>query len=411
MESGSRPTLLYISHRLPYPTHNGQSVRSYNVLRILAARYRIVALCFDVSDPSRPAMPLSERIGHLAQFGSFEVFPIPQDANPLRRLVDHARSVVAREVFTHFMYDSPEFHRALRQTLASHEFDLVHVESMDLARWLPLLHGLPVVCTHHNVESALLQRRAQAESGWRKAYIALQSRLEEQAERHWLPRVALNVAVSNEDEQTFRRIAPAGRYCVVPNGVDTDYYRPRTGEHNGVVFVGGLNWFPNRDALEWFVAEILGPLRKLVPGVRVRWIGSATESQQAAFAAHGVEVTGFVDDIRAAVTSAACFIAPLRVGGGTRLKLLEAMAMGMAIVSTRVGAEGLAVTHERNILFADEPAAFAAQVCRVLNDPALRASLGLAARETALQTYSWPVVGRQLGEHYASLSRTRAASG
>src|SRR2546426_7043493 len=229
---------------------------------------------------------------------------------------------------------------------------------------------IPVVCVHHNVESALLQRRAAIErSEWRSAYLRYQSRLTEELERRWCERVALNVAVSEQDRATLKRIAPAARVAVVPNGVDIEEFQPDRTRGNGVAFVGGTNWFPNRDALDFFCDEILPQVRAARTGVHVRWIGSAsTEQRRYYFERYGVEVTGYVADVRPYMREAACHIVPLRAGGGTRLKILNSWAMGKAVVSTSVGCEGLAAEAGENILIRDDPTDFANAILAVLDD-------------------------------------------
>jgi glycosyltransferase involved in cell wall biosynthesis len=286
------------------------------------------------------------------------------------------------------------------------------VDTLDLATYLPLLQSLPVVCVHHNVESALLRRRALAETlPWRRAYLSHQAALMEAEERRWCGRVALNVAVSDPDREHLRLQAPAGRYITVPNGVDTDKFRPAEGKDAGIVFVGGTTWFPNKDALAFFSEEILPLLNDSRTAAPICWVGRATEQEQQLFQErHGIRMTGYVDDIRPYVHDAACYVVPLRVGGGTRLKILDAWAMGKAVVSTSVGCEGLDAEHGRNILIADSPQAFAEAVRAVLQDADLRDRLGKAARATVESTYSWDIIRESMTEEYLSLVPAVAGS-
>ncbi len=205
------------------------------------------------------------------------------------------------------------------------------------------------------------------------------------------------MAVSGEDRRRFGRLAPGAPFAVVPNGVDTHTFRPASVPQAGVVFVGGYSWYPNRDALAHFAEDVLPLLRAQVPGVQVRWVGRAPDEVRREYRErHGMELTGYVEDIRPSVHQAACYVVPLRVGGGTRLKILDAWAMGKAVVSTSVGCEGLDARDGENILVRDDPAEFAAAVRRVLEDDALRARLGEAARRTAEEVYEWEVIGRSM---------------
>ncbi len=416
----SRRSLLFLCQTLPYPPDGGVWIRTYNLLRVLAEEYSLRLLCFERAVTARDGYAYDERanVEALRALGEVEVFPIPQRHSRARFVADHVRSLATGRVFTHYLYGSSAVRARVRAAVASGRFDLVHVDSLDLSAYLPLLRGVPVACTHHNVESALLRRRSRADaSAAVRAYAAWQARLMEATEREWCARVALNVAVSDEDAAALRGLAPRGRYVVVPNGVDVDAFRPgRERAGGGLVFVGGANWFPNRDALDHFCRDILPLLRRTRPELRVTWVGAAREEDQRRYRAeHGVELTGYVEDVRPFVQAAECFIVPLRVGGGSRLKILDAWSMGKAVVSTSVGCEGLAADDGRNLLVADDAATFAAAVARVRADAALRARLGRAARATAERRYSWEIVGAGLVAAYRELlgegERARAAAG
>jgi glycosyltransferase involved in cell wall biosynthesis len=217
--------------------------------------------------------------------------------------------------------------------------------------------------------------------------------------------VALNVTVSEGDRDRIDQLAPGSRVAVVPNGVDTEEFQPAVTDGTGVAYVGGTNPFPNLDALEFFAADVLPHLRASGPNRRVRWIGRASSDQQQQYAdRYGIELTGYVEDARPMLRDAACHIVPLRVGGGTRLKILSAWAMGKPVVSTSVGCEGLAAADGENILIRDDPAAFAEAVARVLDDPALGRGLGERGRATAERLYSWNVIGARMNDAYLALT-------
>jgi glycosyltransferase involved in cell wall biosynthesis len=230
-----------------------------------------------------------------------------------------------------------------------------------------------------------------------------QARLQEEAEAYWCPRVRLNVLVSDRDGEQLRRIAPNSRTATVPNGVDVQRIRHDREGGAGVVCVGGLGWFPNQDALEYLCEEIVPLLSATRPG-QITWVGRATPEQVESYEARfGVRLTGYVDAVLPAVEAAACYVLPFRLGGGTRLKLLEALAAGRAIVSTTVGAMGVAVQHDRNLLIADTPAQFAGAVERVLADEALQRRLGAEARKLAESVYDWEAIGGKMTEIYGRI--------
>jgi len=223
-------------------------------------------------------------------------------------------------------------------------------------------------------------------------------------ERRWCPKVSLNLTVSQEDESALQQRACGAAVLVVPNGVDTGDFEPAYGGDDGIVFVGGYTWFPNRDGMEYFAKQILPMIREKDPTAEIRWVGRAPEDVILSYRNDfGIEMTGYVRDIRPHVTPAACFIVPLRVGGGTRLKILDAWAMGKAIVSTSQGCEGLDCVDGENILIRDSPKAFSDAVIQVLSDPELRVRLGRAGRETAEAKYDWERIGVQMLAAYDAL--------
>lgn len=410
-----RPKLLFLSQVLPFPPDGGVQIRTYNVLRLLARTFDVTALCFYRAAvcPTEGAVRAAVAgLEALPGVSAVEAFPIPQEQSRPRLAWDHLRSVASRRAYTVYSYESAAYRARVEELLRTRSFDLVHMDSLDLSGYLPLLRDTPVVCVHHNVESALLRRRAENEtSPPRRRYIALQADLLEAEERRWCGRVALNVAVSEEDRRRFGRLVPGARFTVVPNGVDTHTFRPASVPQAGVVFVGGYSWYPNRDALVHFADDVLPHLRAQVPGVEVRWVGRAPDEVRREYRErHGIELTGYVEDIRPFVDGAACYVVPLRVGGGTRLKILDAWAMGKAVVSTTVGCEGLDARDGENILVRDDPAEFAAATRRVLEDEALRARLGESARRTAEEVYEWDVIGRSMIADYLVLLERRGTA-
>lgn len=409
-----RPRLLFLCQTLPFPPDSGVHNRSYNVLRQLARHFDVMAGCFyrRASRGSQEAVRLG--LEGLRRLGPAEAFPIPQEHSASRLAWDHARSLLTRTVYTRFVYQSGAFSRWLDERVRHAHFDLVHVDSLDLSGYLDRLEGIPIALTHHNCEHELLARRAAGEgSVVRRAYLAFQARRSAEEARKWCPRVALNVTVSERDRSALERVAPGGRFLVVENGVDTAYFTPgrdpashRTASGRpGIVFVGSYGWYPNRDAMEFFGADVLPRLRERLGDVDVTWVGRAPEDVRDRLARrYGIRLTGYVDDIRPYVRSATCYVAPLRVGGGTRLKILDAWAMGAPVVSTAIGCEGLETEPGENILVADEPAAFADAVIGVVRDASLRERLGRGGRDTALRRYDWEVLGDRMLAAYREIA-------
>jgi glycosyltransferase involved in cell wall biosynthesis len=408
----NRPRLLFLCQTLPYPPDGGVWIRTYHVLRLLARAFDITALCFERAGTSADgsASDIATSDDALGRFAGVEVFALPQKHSRLRYVWDHLRSTVSGRVYTTYLYDSRAFHRRLTDLVTSKRFDLVHVDSLDLAQYLPACSGLPVVCVHHDVESDLLRRRASIErQRWRSEYLGYQARLMEAVERCWCERIALNVVMSEHDRVLLQRIAPASRIAVVPNGVDVEEFRPDGASGAGVAYVGGTSPFPNRDALDFFCERILPHVRTMAAQVPTRWIGRAsTEQQQHYRERYGVELTGYVEDVRPFMREAACHIVPLRAGGGTRLKILNAWAMGKAVVSTSLGCEGLAAVDGDDILIRDDPKDFARAILAVLEHGELRRRLGERGRARAERFYSWDVIGQTMIRTYLSVANIRS---
>jgi glycosyltransferase involved in cell wall biosynthesis len=345
---------------------------------------------------------IERRLDALREYCDVAAFPIPQEHSVSRLAWDHLRSVLTRRPYTRYLHDSRAYRARLQELLHQQRFDLVHVDSLDLSGYIPLLGAAPIVCTHHNVESQLLHRRARAEANpVRRAYMRLQAGFMEREERCWAARLGGNVMVSAADADQLRRSAPGCHTIVAPNGVDIEEFTVRSGRADSIAFVGGTEWFPNVDALQFFAAEIL-PLVSGENDTRpaIRWIGRAAKEETRDWAERGVEMTGYVDDVRPWIADALCTIVPLRIGGGTRLKITTAWAMGKAIVSTSVGCEGLDAVDGHNILIRDTPDGFAAAVSELISNSELRERLGRNGRSTVEKTYSWDVIVADLIAHY-----------
>ena len=259
----SRPRLLFLCQNVPYPPDGGALIRSFHTLRLLSRQFDVTALCFARAATRKNPEAIEASVRQLSDYAAVEAFTIPQEGNRLRFAWDHMRSVLTSRAYTRWTYESAPFRKRLQQPWDNARFDVAHVDSLDLVAYLPGLSTVPVVVAHHNVESQLLRRRAKTVEGIRASYIERQAELTRGEEEVWCPRATLNVVVSEEDEAVLRQIAPAGRYLVVPNGVDTtSLNRAHLEPRSGVVFVGGATWFPNRDGMEYFAKDILPLIQK-----------------------------------------------------------------------------------------------------------------------------------------------------
>ena len=405
----ARPRLLFLSHCLPYPPHSGVATRTFNILRQLHAAYDIDLVAFSRVNhqPDRAARDAAwQALRGTAAFVA-EPTPIPNGQSALRRVWDHLRSVLSGHAYTFYEYESSAFAERLGAVLRSRTPDLVHLDSLDLHRWLPDLPSAPVACTHHDIDSELLRRRARRLDGAaRRRYLLLQVARLERLERELCPRFALNVMMSEVDARILRGLAPGAVTTVVPNGTDTEYFQPNGAETvaGRLVFVGPTHSHPNRDAVEFLLEEIWLIVRAGNHATSLRLIGDNAPTDRSRYnAVAGVTALGALPDIRPALAEARCCVVPIRIGGGTRLKILDAWAMGKAVVSTAIGCEGLEATDGENILIRDTPDAIAQAVLQVLRDAPLRARLERNGRRQAVERYSWSLVGRGIRSTYDGL--------
>jgi glycosyltransferase involved in cell wall biosynthesis len=405
----TRPRLLFLAQCVPYPPHSGVATRTFNILKQLHAAYDIDLVAFYRVNHQPDRVARDAAWGALQRTGVFvsEPTPIPSEHSALRKIWDHLRSLISGRAYTYYEYQSRAFADRLRAVLRTRAPDLVHLDSLDLHRWLPDLPRVPTACTHHDIDSDLLRRRARrlSRAGLRH-YLLLQADRVERLERELCPRLALNVMMSEVDARKLRAIAPDAVTAVVPNGTDTEYFQPNGVESvaGRVAFVGPTYSHPNRDAVEFLLRDIWPRVRAADGSTSLRLIGRNAPVDRARYDAEpGVTTLGYLPDIRPPLAEARCCAVPIRIGGGTRLKILDAWAMGKAVVSTSIGCEGLDALDGVNILIRDTPHAFADAVLQVLNDATVRSRLERNARRTAAETYGWSVVGDRIRSAYDAL--------
>ena len=393
--------ILVVATRSPYPLIEGRALRTYNLLRETARKHE-VCLCTYVQSVAE--------VEGLSQLRAFchEVHAVPlyMDGKTYSLVADLAADLFSPAPVMALKYRTSKMTALIKAAIARFKPDVVHLDMLHLGELLPHLQGLPVVLVEHNAEAALLTRRVENESSFfRKRYLGRQVNKLAAYESRICGSVSEIVAVSDVDAGIIGRMAPLTPVTVVPNGVDTEFFTPGKWPvvPCSMVYVGGLSWFPNLDAIDFFSREILPHLAKDVGDAQLTVVGQIP-SQRTLDPWRGqdkVRFAGLVDDIRPIVGGAAVYVVPLRIGGGTRLKILDAMAMGKAVVTTSVGCEGLEVENGRDLLIADGAEEFAAAVLRVMRDPQLAARLGAAGRACVERRYQWSAIGERMEAVYA----------
>ncbi len=404
--------LLWLSHFAPYPaTGHGALQRSHHLLAQAARRYEthLVALAPAGSFPSDAARHDAEQA--LRQIAaSAHVFALPSGFARARTAVRLARAVVARRTYWEHLFEHSGAAAHIGALLGRTPIDVAHIDTVFLRGYVPVLGTTPFVLNHHNIESHLLDRRAERTRGPVRSFLRRQARATTEIERELGVRAACNLVVSDLDGDRLRDIAPDARVDTIPNGVDVTFFAPDTTgpvRPRSLVWAGGMDWFPNADAIEWFATSLWPALAADDPERTAVIIGRNPPARATSLAAADprVEVLGFVDDVRPHVRRAATYICPIRVGGGTRLKVLDALALGRPLVATRIGVEGLGLVDGVHYLEANDVAETVAQVRRVETDPQLATRLAEAGRAFVVANYSWDGIGERLGRVYDDVVR------
>ncbi len=320
------------------------------------------------------------------------------------------RSLLSLHSFEHRLASRRrDFQRALDAMLARTHYDVVQLEFLWMAafRYAQRSQREPViVLDEHNIEYDILKRTAGGAGGAaRLVYNTLNWRklaLEERSAWRRFNGVALT---SRRDEALLNGELPNVRTAVVPNGVDVDEFTVNEGsaEPDVLLFFGAINYYPNQEAVTYFIDHVFPKIKQRRPQTKFRILGPGAPESVLARQGNGIEILGMVDDVGPHIERATAVVVPLRIGGGTRLKIVEAMAKGKPIISTRLGAEGIDVKHGENVLLADEPDDFAREVERVLADPELAARLGRNGRTLVEQRYSWRSIVQGLERFYGQL--------
>jgi glycosyltransferase involved in cell wall biosynthesis len=386
-----------------WPLNTGGRLRTFHIVRELGRRHDVTVLTTHgpADDPNGLARELS----------MCRVSSIPWAAPKLgsaRFVAALARSWLSSRPVELDKWRVPEVRREAERLVAGGQVDLCVADFLVSAPNVPSGTPTPVVLFEHNVEHMIWKRLRDVEGQpLHRALLGLEWQKMRRFESRACAQAALTLAVSEEDRRLLEADAPAARIASIPTGVDTAFFQPKTSEEipGYLVFTGSMDWHPNEDGLLDFLERTWPRLRERVPHVTLSVVGRNPRPRlrQAAERAGGVTVTGTVADIRPYVHPAAVYIAPLRVGGGTRLKLFEALAMGKAVVASRIAAEGLPLVPDRHFIEANEPSELVPAITGLLRDRNRRAALGAAGRRLVEESFSWPIVADEFEDRLAEV--------
>jgi glycosyltransferase involved in cell wall biosynthesis len=403
--------ILFLSSTWPSPPNNGLKMRTWALLRALSANGHSVVF-LGVQDPG----DIQESHSPLAHFCE-QVFAAPGSAaipsSPGVHL-SRARNLLGRNPHSVAAMRSTSAAQFIRESLSTGRIDAIFCEQTQFLINVPDPSPVPLLLDNHNAEHVIWRRFLLHAHGFiARSYARLESARLREWERRSCERATIAMTCSEEDRNILQSLCPRRPFFVVPNVLDTDRYLPSASEEPlKVIYQGGMDWYPNRDAVAYFVEAILPVLRRLAPDAQFVVAGrNPSEAFRHRFVDdRDVRFTGTLADLRPEMASAAVCVVPLRIGSGTRLKILEAAALGKAIVSTRLGAEGLAFRNNEEIVLADDPTDFAREVANLLADPGRRRWLGSNARIRVQELHSFPVLCKALDAAMAAIPGTRPAT-
>ena len=408
-ESNRSPTprlaILMVLGALPYPPIWGSGIREFQLLRYLSSRHDVDVVTYLGEDDRANADVLRRSCRTL--------YGIPAnviDATQARR--DQLRRMLSGSSYRATWLLSKRMQSALDDVLDRNRYDVVHLSQSTLGRFDFASGRAPLVVDEHNVEFELLYRTFRTErSPVRKLYYLSEFLKFRREEIGLWRRSAGCVVTSFRAREQLTGVVPADQVAVVPNAVDTNYFRPTevVPEPDRLVFTGTMNYRPNIDAVAYFVRHILPAIVRARPNARLTIVGAYPTEDVRSLESPRVHVVGRVPDIRPYLAVASVVVIPLRTGSGTRLKLIEALAMAKPVVSTSLGAEGIPVRDGEHLLVADGPSAFAESVVRLLRDTALARALGQAGREYAAEHLTWDHSGSELEQFYGRILSARAS--
>lgn len=392
--------ILWLKTELLHPVDKGGKIRTFHMLKELKRDHHITYQTLDDGSGAPDAVERAVEYCH-------ELVRVPHQTRAKFSAAFYgelAANLVSPLPYFMKKYKSAEMRREIERLVAGERFDVLVCDFLQPSVNVPPGLRIPTVLFQHNVEAMIWKRHYEVQANpLKKTYLYGQWRKADAYERAACRRFDHVVAVSEEDRETMERAYGLRSVSDVPTGVDTEFFRPRgteTREPHNLVFTGSMDWLPNEDAIQFFTREIMPRIREHVPDATLTVVGRNPYASLVELGRRdpSINVTGRVEDVRPYMERAAAYIVPIRVGGGTRLKIYEAMAMEKPIISTTIGAEGLPLADGRELLLADTAETFAAAVVSVLKDEAKARELGERAADTVREKFSWDKVSKAFAD-------------
>ena len=404
--------ILWLKTELLHPVDKGGKIRTYNMLKELKRDHHITYLTLDDGSADRAAREQAHEYCH-------ELVCVPHQQREKFSKGFYGElflNLASRYPYAIKKYESASMRRQILETANNQTIDIVICDFLAPALNVPRNLSCASILFQHNVEAMIWKRHFEVQSNpVKKTYLRQQWRKMERFERDMCRNFDAVIAVSVEDRDQMRKEYSVNAVFDVPTGVDTDFFTPSSKEkvdpHN-VVFTGSMDWLPNEDAIRYYTDQILPIIRSTIPDTTLTVVGRNPYPGLVELSRRdpSIIVTGRVEDVRPYMERAAAYVVPLRIGGGTRLKIFEAMAMEKAIVSTSIGAEGLPVTDGKELRIADTPETFAASVIELLTKPETAKQLGQEAGRIVRERFGWNGVAKRFTEICETTVRKRFVS-
>lgn len=412
----TKPRLLWVSHLVPYPPKGGVLQRSFNLIKYLSKDFDIYLFAFNQSAFLKSSFtesisPLDDAKTGLAPYiKELRVVDIPSERVPLGKYILAFRSLFSSRPYTINWLHSRIAESQLSKMYEIVKPDVVHFDTISLAPYLKCCRGTPTVLNHHNVESQMMCERSINEGNVAKRlYYRLEGRKLRSYEHRVLSKFDLNITCSDQDSSLLATEHPGVNCLTVPNGVDTEYFKPEKSEYEdfSLIFAGGLGWYPNLDAMNYFVDEIWPLLKMKMPNATMHLIGRNPTNKFLSLAKQDPDflVHGFVDDVRPYLKRADVYVCPIREGGGTKLKILDALAMGCPVVSHPFATVGIDVEQGVTVEHASSPEEFYLKIERIFSDRDLRKRLSVNGPKLVSEKYSFESIAKRYSLNLKTLMR------
>ncbi|MEC4686304.1 MAG: glycosyltransferase family 4 protein [Nitrospirota bacterium] len=395
--------ILFLSTENPYPPDHGHYIRTYNVLKYVSQHHDVYFIGFIKNkEDFRNVEPIRKMCK------TADVFVIPDDVSSVRFYLSLFLNFFSPLPYIAQKYYQKSMKQKIREILKENKIDIVHFDMLHLSRYQSMFDGIPTTLTEHNVESLrILSLLRNSRNVLFKAFMYLQYIKLKSFEKKACAGFNICAAVSEDDLKVLKTMSPSANFVVIPNGVDTGYFAPDDTPFlpNSMIWVGGMDNIYNREAVDVFIEEIFPLIQKEIPAVKFTVVGKSPTRKLLHLAKtnKNIEVVGYVDDVRPYICKTAVYIAPIKSGGGTKLKILNALSLAKPVITTSVGAEGIEVEDNKHLLIADEPGLFAGKTIELLKNPEIAAKLGENGRNLMIEKYDWGIIGEKMNRVYEEL--------